>query len=531
MAVDEPTKSVMVDGPLKDALGGVLAVRAVHEHPDAPKYPRDISAYPNVIAHIGVGGFHRSHAAVYLHHLLQRDGLAAGWAICGVGWASRRADADMRDKLASQDYMYTVLSQGASGRQPSIVGSIMDFVLVGEDATAAIARLANQQVKIASLTITEKGYYVDHKTGGLDVANEQIIAELPPGAPPKTVWGLIYAAMKARARAGIGPITVLSCDNMPESGHVAQRMLLEFAQAKQAAGDDFGEEAYHLVSTGAVACPSMMVDRITPATTPSDIALLESDFGIKDAWPVVAEEFAQWVIEDHFPSGRPAWEKLGGAVLLVKGEDVKMYESMKLRMLNSSHSALAYVALLAGYTTVHEAMADPAIRGFVASYLDEVLPRVKKAPGVDLNHYRDRLIDRFSNVYIKDTLLRLAEDGSQKLQNTMKPVLVEKLEADEPFGVIALAIAGWICVMAGVDESGAPIAGLRDPAGGARLTTFASAAVASPAPAAVGEFLKEFFGEDVSRHEAAATAVAESLAALKANGAAKVLSPFAARCT
>jgi len=220
-------------------VGARYASALVHKSAAAPTYPRDIAEYPNVIAHLGVGGFHRSHQAFYLHQLLEQKGKGAGWAICGVGLMP--GDADMMEKLAKQDYMYTVLSQGNSGLDAQVCGSIMDFILVPADPLAAIERLAAPEVKIVSLTVTEKGYCLS-VDGTLDLKNRLVEAELPVGAPPMSAWGLIYAALSARVRRGGNPFTIMSCDNMPGNGALAQRTLFEFATAKAMAGDHFAGE-------------------------------------------------------------------------------------------------------------------------------------------------------------------------------------------------------------------------------------------------------------------------------------------------
>ena len=483
-----------------------------------PTYVRNIAAYPNVQMHIGVGGFHRSHQAHYLHELLERQGTAQpsanSWALCGVGLMP--SDAAMANALRSQDHLYTLLSQGSAGSSAVVIGSIMDFVLVTDNPASAIQRLADPAVKVVSLTITEKGYCLA-VDGGLDVNNPLVAAELPPGSPPKSALGLLYGALAARRRSGVPPFTILSCDNLPGNGALTSRILLEFARARAERYDD-AEAADMLkwMESGAVAFPSTMVDRITPMTEATHRALLSSDHGIDDACPVVAEEFKQWVVEDNFPNGRPPWEDMGA--LMVKGEaGVEVYEAMKLRMLNASHSAMAYVSYLSGHRLVADAMADPAIHGFVSAYLDEVIPTVTRAPGIDLPLYRLKLIERFANPHIKDTLLRLAEDGSQKLQTTMRDVLLEQLDAGRSFDTMSLAIGGWIRFMTGTDEQGQPIGGIKDPHA-ARLRELSLAIVAHPTNATVKPLLQEFFGATVGASDVAAASVAASVAALGDRG-------------
>mmetsp|Transcript_32901 Transcript_32901/g.106384 ORF Transcript_32901/g.106384 Transcript_32901/m.106384 type:complete len:530 (+) Transcript_32901:63-1652(+) len=501
------------------------AAVAVHRSPQAPLYPRNIAEYPNVIAHLGVGGFHRSHQAMYLHELLEAKGKEAGWALCGVGLMP--GDADMKQKLAAQDFLYTVLSQGNSGLSATVVGSIMDFILVPEDPFGSVERLAAPEVKIVSMTVTEKGYCLS-VDGILDLKNKLVEAELPVGAPPKSAWGVIYAALALRVRRRVAPFTIMSCDNMPGNGSLAQRTLFEFSSAKAMAGDVFAGEVSELITTGAVTFPSTMVDRITPATEQAHKDLIATRFGIQDNWPVVAEDFKQWVIEDNFSDGRPAWETVPNT-LLVPGEDVHVYESMKLRLLNGSHSAMSYVSYLAGHRTVALAMADPKVLGFVATFLDEVLPTVIQAPGVDLGAYRNKLLDRFSNPHIEDTLLRLAEDGSQKLQTTMRPVLLDHFSAHNEFPAMATAIGGWIRFMTGIDEAGDSILGIKDPAGGERLKELAIGVVADPNEVTVGLLLHEYFGEEVACHPAATKSIAQAVRDINDRGMVHVLQGFSGK--
>lgn len=338
----------------------------VHKRPDAPQYPRDISAYPNVIAHIGVGGFMRSHQAFYLHELLSK-GLAKGWAYCGIGLMS--SDSTMAKALRSQDYLYTALSQGPRGSKATIIGSIMDFKMVPEDPAAVVEFLASSQVKIVSLTITEKGYCMG-VDGSINTQNPLIMSELTLDWTPKSAPGLMFAALALRLKNGVKPFSVMSCDNMPGNGNVAKKALLQFARARAELGDPAGARVAELIETSRVAFPCTMVDRITPVTVASHKSLLSQEFKIDDAWPVVCEDFHQWVIEDDFPLGRPAWQSVGALIVSVdKGID--SYEAMKLRLLNGAHSAMSYISYLAGHRLVHEAMADPAVRRFVQTYLNE----------------------------------------------------------------------------------------------------------------------------------------------------------------
>ena len=473
-----------------------------------PTYNRDFASYPNVQVHLGVGGFHRSHQAHYLHELLEGPG-SDGWALCGFGLMPQ--DAAMAAALRSQDHLYTVLSQGPQGSSTTVIGSIMDYVLMSEDPTAAVERLASEQVKIVSLTITEKGYClgVDFR---LDLKHPLISAELPVGSPPKSALGLMYAGLAMRKAKGMAPFTIMSCDNMPGNGHIAKEILLQFAKARAAAGDGDAAGVVAWIEDGVVAFPSTMVDRITPVTEASHKQLLRDEHGIDDQCPVVAEDFKQWVIEDNFPLGRPPWEHVGA--LMASGESgVEVYEAMKLRLLNGTHSALSYVSYLSGHRLVSDAMADPAVLGFVSAYLDEVIVTVPQVDGISLPDYRSALIERFSNVHIRDTVLRLAEDGSQKLQTTMRDVLLEQLAAKRDFPAMSLAIGGWIKFMAGTDDHGNVIDGIKDPMAD-RLKELSLVVLANPTAETTAPLLTEFFGEGVGGNPVAAQSVADAVATL-----------------
>jgi len=360
--------------------------------------------------------------------------------------------------------------------------------------------------------------------GTLDTKHELVAAELPTDAPPRSAIGLIYRALKLRRANGNAPFTVLSCDNMPGNGALAKAVLLQYVEAKRAAGDPAAADMHGWISGGGVAFPNTMVDRITPITEDAHRESLALTHGIVDTWPVVAEDFRQWVIEDTFTCGRPDWEELG--VLCVQS-GVHAYESMKLRLLNGGHSALSYLSVLCGHRIVSNAMADPKVSGFLAAYFAEVLPTVDAVPGIDLHDYCRTLVRRFSNVHIKDTVLRLAEDGSQKLQTTMRPVLLDQIARGASMDVMALAIAGWIRFMTGTDESGDTIDGIKDPRK-AELQQASQKVVASPSADTVGAFLVTFFGEGVGRDAQAIGAVERAIKKILAHGTPAVLASFVA---
>jgi mannitol 2-dehydrogenase len=382
------------------------------------------------IVHFGVGNFHRSHQAMYLDRLLRR-GEAAQWGICGVGVLP--GDVAMRDALRGQGFEYTLVERHPDGAAPATrIGSIVDFLYAPDELETVLERLADPATRIVSLTITEGGYNISDVTGEFDVANPAVVADAQPGAAPSTVFGIVVAGLRRRRDRGIAPFTVMSCDNIEGNGHVARASFTAFARM---ADPELAEWIEREVSF-----PNCMVDRITPVTTDADRAWVHEQYGIDDAWPVLCEDFVQWVLEDEFPLGRPAWDEVG--VQLVA--DVRPYELMKLRLLNASHQALAYAGLLSGYEFAHEGASDPAIAEYLRAYMDrEATPTLDPVPGVDLEAYKDRLIERFANPYVRDTLGRLATDASDRIPKWLVPVIFERRAAGERSPLSASVVAGW----------------------------------------------------------------------------------------
>lgn len=395
------------------------------------------------IVHIGVGGFHRAHQAVYLDRLLNQ-GQAHDWAIIGLGLLP--GDAAMRNALAPQDHLYTVTEKHPDGTlTPRVVGAMIDYLFAPDDPGAALALLVDPAVRIVSLTITEGGYHVDQASGEL-VVDAALAADLEPDATPATAFGYLVEALARRHTCGTPPFTVMSCDNIQGNGSLARRMITAYARLRDPGLADWIEAE--------VAFPNSMVDRITPVTTDAHRTALRDRFGLDDNWPVVCEPFLQWVLEDHFPSGRPAWSHAG--VQLV--DEVLPYELMKLRLLNASHQALAYLGHLAGYTYAHEAAQDPLFADFLLGYMErEATPTLEPVPGVDLDAYRHTLIERFANPEVRDTLARLAEFTSDRIPSFLLPVVHHALAHGGEFRRAALVVAAWARYAEGVDEQGRPI--------------------------------------------------------------------------
>jgi mannitol 2-dehydrogenase len=399
-----------------------------------PTYDRD--ALKAGIVHMSVGGFHRSHQAVYTDNLLNLQ--PDNWMIDGVGLLDN--DTANVKAMQSQDCLYTVLARSKEDDTAHIVGAMKDIVHAPSDPAAVFKKLASEDVKILSLTVTEKGYCYD-KNRDLDEANAAVQHDLKNPDAPKTALGYTIGALRHRMNNKLPAFTVMSCDNLPGNGHITKHILTSFARLSDPALATWIEDN--------VSFPNAMVDRITPVTTDAVRQALVEKFGIDDAWPVVCEDYIQWVLEDDFRYGRPAFEEVG--VQIVK--DVEPYEKMKVRLLNGSHSALSYLSYLAGYRDVDLAMADPLISGFVRSYMDhDITASVPNVPGINLTDYKDTLIRRFANPAVRDQILRLAEDGSQKIKNAIVPCLEHQLKTGGSIKFASLALAGWFRFLSGSDE-------------------------------------------------------------------------------
>ncbi|MCW2713872.1 MAG: mannitol dehydrogenase-like protein [Frankiales bacterium] len=395
------------------------------------------------IVHLGVGGFHRAHEAVFVDRLLSAG--ATDWGICGVG--TQPADRRMRDVLRAQDGLYTVLLKHPDGRiEPQVIGSLVEYLYAPDDPEEVVERLAAATTRLVSLTITEGGYLVDPLTGVFRPDEPAVQLDLQPGSQPTTVFGLVVEALARRRDRGTPPFTVLSCDNVPQNGEIARTAFSGFAALRD---PELGEWV-----RSRVLFPSSMVDRITPATTDADRDLLASRFGVRDAWPVVCEPYLQWVLEDGSSAAGPAWEDVGVQVV----EDVHPYELMKLRLLNAGHQALGYLGYLAGYRYTDEACGDPVLTGFLLDYMElEATPTLRPVPGVDLPAYSRSLLERFGNPAVRDALSRLCAESSDRIATFLLPVVREQLARGGDVRRSALVCAAWARYAEGVDEQGSPI--------------------------------------------------------------------------
>ena len=391
------------------------------------------------IVHIGVGGFHRSHEAVFLDDLMAQA-LGREWGICGVGL--RPADKAMRDALVPQDCLYTIVVEDASGSEARVVGSLVRYLFAPEETEAVLGILAAPETRIVSLTITEGGYNFNQATGEFNADDPDVVHDLANPAQPLSVFGYLAEALDRRRLLNLSAFTVLSCDNVPENGDMARTTLLAYAALR--------DPVLHDWIAAHVAFPNSMVDRITPQTTQADREMVRDEFGIDDAWPVVCEPFRQWIIEDHFSNGRPPLQQVGVQFT----SDVRPYEMMKLRLLNGSHSAMGYLGFLAGFPFIHEIMADDVFRAYVKRLMDqEVTPLLAPVPGVDLAEYKATLLTRFANPAIKDQTTRICLDGSSKVPKFLLPSLREALGRG-PSSLLTLAVAGWFRYLRGEDEEG-----------------------------------------------------------------------------
>lgn len=382
------------------------------------------------IVHIGVGNFHRAHEEYYTN-LLLADPTQRNWGICGVMLLP--SDEHLYRVLKKQKGEYTLTVCGRDGKDETYcIGSLIELIWGVENPSAVIDKIADKAIKIITLTITEGGYNLDKTTGEFDLQNETIQHDLTHPQAPKTVFGFVAEGLRQRMRQGNGPITILSCDNLQHNGDTTRRSFTAFIEAQD-------KELAGWVAQN-VTFPNSMVDRITPATTPADVERLNAKNGLQDEAPVYSEDFIQWVIEDNFIAGRPAWEEVG--VEFTK--DVTAYENMKLSLLNASHTLLAYPAFLCGYRQVDEAMHDERFAKLLRTFMDkDITPYVPVPENTDLEVYKQTLIERFGNRSVSDQLARLCFDGVSKYPVYVMPNLIKMIRDDADLTRVAFSIAAY----------------------------------------------------------------------------------------
>ena len=397
------------------------------------------------IVHLGLGAFFRAHGAVYIAEAMAKSG--GDWGIVGVSLQS----PGTRDKLKPQGWAYTALELAPEGEKPQVVTVLHDVLVAPENPQAVLDAMAAPGVKIVSLTVTEKGYCHEPSTGRLNRAHPDIAHDLE-NPSPKSAPGFLVRALQARRAAGLQPFTVLCCDNLPENGRVVRGVVLELAGLIDPA------LAGWIEAEGAF--PATMVDRIVPATTAADLDRLAAACGYRDEAPVMHEPFRQWVIEDDFvDAARPDLGAVGAQLV----GDVTPFEHMKLRMLNGTHSSLAYLGYLAGYETIADTVADPAFSDFVRGlWRDEIIPALTPPPGVDLGGYADALHARYANPRVRHRTWQIAMDGSQKLPQRILGTITEARAAGRKVPGLTLAVAAWMRYVSGQDENGEPIE-VKDP--------------------------------------------------------------------
>ncbi len=386
------------------------------------------------IVHVGIGGFHRAHQAYYTDELLEKHGVTE-WGICGV--ALLHHDRKIYDTLVEQDGLYTLMITGADGvTTASVIGSITECLFAPDEPNRVIEKMAHPEVKIITLTITEGGYNFNPATGAFMGDEPSIQSDIRNPDQPVTIFGYLTQALKRRKERGLEGITIQSCDNIQQNGEVTKKMLLAFIRLAV-------PELLNW-TTENVFFPNAMVDRITPATSAEAIRQLQEQFHIDDGWPVVCEPFCQWVIEDHFVSGRPDWNSAGAQFVA----DVHPYEKMKIRLVNGGHVALGFTGYLSGYQFVYEAMADPALFQFVQDFLnEEVTPILDAVPGIDIEDYKKTLLQRFANPNIKDQLTRIISESSAKIPKFLLPTIKEQLAKGVAIKRAALIVAAWCCYL------------------------------------------------------------------------------------
>ncbi|WP_370968291.1 mannitol dehydrogenase family protein [Enterobacter wuhouensis] len=467
-------------------------------HVQQPHYDR--SQLRSRIVHFGFGAFHRAHQALLTDRVLNAN--EGDWGICEISLFSGDV---LMSQLRAQDHLFTVLEKGAEGNHPIIVGAVRECLNAKLDSLAAIIeKFCEPQVAIVSLTITEKGYCIDPATGRLDMQNARIIHDLEHPSEPHSAPGILVEALHRRRERGLPAFTVLSCDNIPDNGHVVKNAVLGMAQKRSAALAEWIKEQ--------VSFPGTMVDRIVPAATDASLAEITQELGVEDPCAISCEPFIQWVVEDNFVAGRPEWEVAG--VQMVK--DVLPWEQMKLRMLNGSHSFLAYLGYLAGYAHINECMEDACFRDAARRLmLDEQAPTLR-ITDVDLTAYADSLIERFANPALQHRTWQIAMDGSQKLPQRMLDGIRVHLERQSAWPLLALGVAGWIRYVSGKDDRGNDI-DVRDPLSG-KIRAIVDASGDADRVNALLE-LSEVFGQDLVQNGRFVEAVNQAYQRIVRHGA------------
>ena len=452
------------------------------------------------IIHLGLGAFHRAHQAVYTDDVIAPD---PRWGICGVSLKTSRAT----EPIAAQDGLYTLLTKTGEGTTARVIGSIRETRFAGADRPGLIERFADPRVTIVSSTITEKGYCHDPASGALDASHPDIVHDFAHPETPHSAVGIVVAGLSRRRDADAGALTFVCCDNLPDNGRTVEGLVASFAARR--------DPSLAAWIRDHVAFPSTMVDRIVPATTEDDLTEVERVLGVHDAAPVVAEEFGQWIIENHFVADRPRWEDSGAQLV----RDVAPFELMKLRLLNGNHSTLAYLGYLMGHDYVWQASRDPLLATLVERQMaEEIVPTLPRPPGIDLAAYCAQLLERFRNGALPHRTRQIAMDGSQKLPQRLLGTVRDRIGIGMSFAHLSLAVASWIRYASGTNERGGVIE-VQDPL----AATFARVvADARGDPAAIADgFLgiTPVFGHDLPADQAFRASIRENVVGLFRDGA------------
>ncbi len=475
-----------------------------------PRPAYDVARVAVGIVHLGLGAFHRAHQAIYTDSVLARD---PRWGICGVSLKTPHATT----ALAAQDGLYAALEKSEAGSRVRVIGAVREALFLGSERSRVIGRIADRATHIATLTVTEKGYCHDPASGRLNLSHPDIVHDLANPDAPLSTPGLLVAGIAARRAAGAGRITVVCCDNLPHNGRTVEAIVKAYAQARE-------RELAAWIEAN-VAFPSTMVDRIVPATTEVDVAEVERLIGMRDAAPVVFEPFRQWVIEERFAGPRPAWEDDGAQLVA----DVAPFETMKLRLLNGSHSTLAYLGFLAGHAYIWQASADRDLATLVERQMaEEIAPTLVAPPATDLGAYSHALMARFRNPALPHRTQQIAMDGSQKLPQRLLDTVRDRIRARASYAHLALAVAGWIRYASGVDEQGRAIA-VSDPLAPA-FASIVTAAGREPTAIAAGFLdLAAVFGKDLTADTPFRAAVTRNVVALFERGVRATLAAHLAK--
>jgi fructuronate reductase len=408
--------------------------------PEVARPPFDPRTLQVGIVHFGVGAFHRAHQALYTQEAIARH--AGAWGICGVVPRT----PDVRPWLLPQDGLYTLVERSAKATTARIIGTVREVLFAPTEMAAVLSRIAAPTTRIVTLTITEKGYCLDPSSGRLNERHPEIVHDLTDAGVPLSAIGQLARGLAERRRQGGGALTILSCDNIMENGLAIRHALTRFLE--------LADRDLAAWVADKVTFPCSMVDRIVPAPTEESLREAERHIGMRDEAAITCESFRQWVIEDRFAAGRPAWDEVGAMLVA----DVVPYETMKLRLLNGSHSALAYLGYLSGYQTIAEAIGDESLRALIARMMEnEVSPTLVVPPGVDLAAYRAKLLERFADPGLAHRTWQIAMDGSQKLPPRLLTPIRERMAKGQSFDCLALAVAGWMRYVTGIDEAACKI--------------------------------------------------------------------------